>query len=201
MGKHATSIRRSAAHLRLQLVDGVDKNIVGLLQPLELPKHHLEVRRVRAGPDPEEPRQGLRLERRQPGQIHHGARLHRRAYPAGPRVPVRHVHGARLREERGGRVTPCAHGWNASPHPPKPRSKQSETAATRTAPPSAAAPGVQVARMMRVTASVGCRPCSARRLPNWSIGCTWPWGSGTVGRSTWLPGSDDGILCGFADVV
>jgi hypothetical protein len=33
----ARHIRRSATHLRLQLIDGVDKNIVVLLQPLELP--------------------------------------------------------------------------------------------------------------------------------------------------------------------
>ncbi|WVZ65587.1 hypothetical protein U9M48_014923 [Paspalum notatum var. saurae] len=92
--------KHAAAHLGLQLVERIDKHVVGFLQPHELTNHQLEVRRVGAGPNLKEPRQAVRAELRQAGQSDRP--IHRHADPAAPDVAVGHVDGARLREEGDG---------------------------------------------------------------------------------------------------
>ncbi|KAB8094975.1 hypothetical protein EE612_022502, partial [Oryza sativa] len=101
-------------HLRLQFLERIDEHVVGVLQPVELAQHRLQERRVRLR-RLHERRHVLRpeLHAQQPPErapVHDGQ-------PNAPRpdLPVDDVHGARLREERG--------GWHpsAARHAPRPR--------------------------------------------------------------------------------
>ena len=96
----------------LQLVERVDEDVVCHLKPLALLQHEVKVGAAAAVGLREERREVGRPEpHRQAGQLRQGlARRHRQVHQAGPRVGVRHVHHARLREEgRARRAVPARH--------------------------------------------------------------------------------------------